>query len=171
MLTYLLTHSMEQSPSLEANQFSASQEILRILWNPKVHYRIFKCPILSQLDPAHTPTPYFLKIHLIIILPSRPGSLKWSLFLRFPHLNPVYASPLQHERYMPCPSHSSRFYHPRILGEEYRSLSFSLCSFLHSSITTSLQGPNILLHTLILLFSLSVSDQASHPYKTTGKMI
>ena len=33
-----LTHSMEHSPSREANWFSTSQEIQRILWNPKVHY-------------------------------------------------------------------------------------------------------------------------------------
>jgi hypothetical protein len=32
--SYLLTHSMEQSPSWEANRFAASQEISRILWNP-----------------------------------------------------------------------------------------------------------------------------------------
>jgi hypothetical protein len=31
---------MEQSPFLEANQFSASQEIPRILWKQKFHYRI-----------------------------------------------------------------------------------------------------------------------------------
>jgi len=59
LLIYLLTCSTEQGPSWEANRFSASQENSRILWNPKVHYHIHKCPpgvpILSQLDPTHTP--------------------------------------------------------------------------------------------------------------------
>jgi hypothetical protein len=36
-LYYIVTYSMEQSPSWEANRFSVSQEIPRILWNPKVH--------------------------------------------------------------------------------------------------------------------------------------
>jgi len=31
---------MEQVPSVEANWISASQDIPRILWNPKAHYRI-----------------------------------------------------------------------------------------------------------------------------------
>jgi len=87
-LTYLLTYSMEQSPSWEASRFSASQEIPRILWNPRALYGIHKCPphvpIISQLDPNHTPTFHFLKIHLNIIFPSTPGSPKWSLSLRFP---------------------------------------------------------------------------------------
>ena len=111
---------MEQSPSWEASRFSASQETLRILWNPKVHYCIQKCPppvpiILSQLDPFHTPTSYFLKIHLNIILPLTPGSPKWSLSLRFLQ-NPVSASPVPHTCYMPHPSHSSRFYYPNQIG-------------------------------------------------------
>ena len=39
-----ITYSMVQSPSWEASWFAASQEIPRILWNPKVHYRIHKLP-------------------------------------------------------------------------------------------------------------------------------
>ena len=114
--TYSLTHSMQQSPSWEANSFSSSREITCILWNPKVHYRIHKCPppvpILSQLALVHTLTSHFLKIYLNIIFPSTPGSPKWSLSLRFPHQNPVYLSPLTHTRYIPGPSHYSRYYHP-----------------------------------------------------------
>ena len=55
LFTYLLTHSIEQSPSWAADRFSVSQEIPRILWNPNVHYRIHKCPPpFPILNPAYT---------------------------------------------------------------------------------------------------------------------
>jgi len=62
-------------------------------------------------EPARS-TSHFLQIHHNIILPSMPGSPKWSLTLRFPHQIPIYASTLRHTRYISRPSHSSRFNHP-----------------------------------------------------------
>ena len=71
--SYLLTYSTQQSPSWEANRFAASQEIPRILWNPKVHYCIHKSPppvpILSQPDPVHT-SPQTTSFRSILILSS-----------------------------------------------------------------------------------------------------
>jgi len=140
----LLTYSMERSPSWEANWFSASQEIPRISRNPNVHYRIHECPppvtILRQLNPVHNPTSHFLKIHLNIILSSTPASPKRSLNLRFPHQNNVYASPVSHTRYMPCPSHSSRFCLPNSFGWGVRksnhTRNISLASFSHWGLLT-----------------------------------
>jgi hypothetical protein len=97
LLEYFLTYSMEQSPSWKTNWFAASQEIPRVLWNPKVPHRTHKrpprIPILSQPNLVLTPTSHFLKIYPNIILPSTPGSPKRSLSLRFPHHNPVRTSP------------------------------------------------------------------------------
>jgi hypothetical protein len=113
-------YSLEQIPSWEANRFAASQKISLILWNPKVQYRIHKCPppvsIRSQLDLVHNSKSYFLKIHLNIIFPSKSGSPQWSLSLRFPHQNPLHVFYLSNPTYMPCPSHYSRFYHPHYSG-------------------------------------------------------
>ena len=62
------------------------------------------------------------------------------------------------------------------LGEQYRTLSSSLCSFLHSPVTSSPLATNIPLNTLFsntlsLRSSLNVSDQVSHPHKTTGNVL
>jgi hypothetical protein len=85
----ILTYSMQQSPSWEANRFEASQEIPRILWNPKARYRIHNCPlfvsILRQPNPVHTLNSHFLKIHPNIIFPS----ITWvSPLVSFPQVSP-----------------------------------------------------------------------------------
>jgi hypothetical protein len=60
---------MELSPSSEAANCAATQELHSILWNQKVHYRVRKSPpliyILSQIDLVHT-TPSSLNIILTL---------------------------------------------------------------------------------------------------------
>ena len=88
---------MPHSPSWEANRFSGSQEIPRIFWNPKVHYRNHKClptvAILRQLDPVQTLCPMSWISFLIWFSHLCLGA-KWSPSSRFPHKNPVYAPSL-----------------------------------------------------------------------------
>ena len=171
---------MEHSPSWEANlsqlveKFPAFYGTRRYITAVRSDSHLSLSWISSiPFIPSH-PTSW--KIRLNIILPSTPGSSKWSISLRLPHQNHVHNPTLPHMCYMPGPTHYSRFDHPTIVGEEYRSLSSSLCSFLHSPVTSSLSGPNILLGTLFskalnLRPSFNVSDQVSHPYKTTNKII
>jgi len=171
---------MEQSPSWEAYQFSASQEVPRILWNPEVHCRIYKCPHLSLSGASSIqsipPITIFwrsiliLSSHVYLSLPSvlfTSGFPTKTLYSRL--LSPIRAS---------CPAHLTLLdlIIWIIINEENRSLSSSLCSFLHYPVTSSLLGPRILLNTLFsntlrLRSSLNVSDQVSYPYKTTGIII
>jgi len=56
------TNSLEQRPSWKANSPSASQDIPCLLWNPKVTYHVYVRPklhpILGQINPVQTLTPY-----------------------------------------------------------------------------------------------------------------
>ena len=143
---------MVQSPSWEANWFAASQEIPRISRNPKVHYRTHQRPppvsILGQPNPVHILTSHLLEIHPNIIHPSTPKSPHWFFPSGFP-TKTLYA-PLSSPIRATCLAHHILldFVTRTILGEEYKSFSSSLCSLLHSSVTSSLLGPNIVLITM-----------------------
>ena len=116
------TIGVEQSP-WEANSTPASQEILRRLRDPKVHYRFHNSPprvphIPSQINSVNATQLYCFRFILILSSHLR-SSLKRSLSLTFSHQNPVCTCPLPHACHMPL---LSPFF-ITILGEEYKSWS------------------------------------------------
>ena len=103
-----------------------------------------------------------LSSHLFLVLPS-------GLFPSVSPPKPYISLPTPYKLHAHT-SHFSRPYRKQILGEQCRSLISSWCSSLHSSVTSSLLMPNILLNplfssTLSLLSFFNLSDQISHPYK------
>ena len=114
--------------------FATNQEITRILWNPKVHYRTHKrsppVPILYQFHPVPTSwrSILILSSHLRLGLPN-------GLFPSgFPTKTLCTPLPSFRTCHMPRPSNSSRFYHPHnILYLIKNSYSFSVNNIWSSS--------------------------------------
>jgi len=126
------------------------------------------CSYPMSARSSSYPTNHFLKIHLNILFPFPPG-LPRGLFpsgfptktLHTPLLSPIRAT---------CPAHLILLdlITRKVLGEDCRSLSSSIYSFLHSHVTSSFLDPDILPNTLFsntlsLRSSFNVSDQVSHP--------
>ena len=109
-----------------------------------------------------------LSTHLSLGLPS--GS--------FPPVSPgrPYPPPNLLLQRATCPVHLILldFITRTILGEEHKSFSSSLCTLLHSPVTSSLLGPNILntmfSNTLSFLSSRSVNNQVSTRTKQQAKL-
>ena len=105
LLTYLLT-PWSRDLLEKLTGFATNQEIPRILWNPKVHYRPHKrpspVPILSQLHPVPTTPSHFLKSILIL-----------SYHLRLGLSNGIFPSDFPTEIFRSYPPYRRLFFQPQ----------------------------------------------------------
>jgi hypothetical protein len=181
---HLLTHSLIPCSRVLLEKLTGPQLVKKFptfLWKPKVHYLIKKClpATYPYSEPARSsPCPH-------IPFPKGPSQYCSPIYAQvfqvvsFPQVTPsnLYALLLSNLRatcrtYLIILDSINR----TIFGVHYRSLSSSLCRFLHSRVTSSLSGPTVLLNnlfsnTLRLRSFLNVNDQVSHPYRTIGKII
>ena len=112
-----------------------------------------------------------------IILPLTLWSSKWSISLRFSPPKPcIYPSSTPYALHAPPISFFSISSYKQYLVSSTDHSAPHYVVFSTPVTTTSFLGPKILLNTLFsdtlsLRTSVNVSDQVSHPYKTTGKII
>ena len=122
-------------------------------------------PARSTPNPTSWRPTLILSSHLRLVLPS-------CLFPSGFPTKPLY-TPLLSTIRVTCPAHliildlTTR----KTLGEEYNSLSSSLCSFLHSFLGQNIPLSTLFSNILSLRSSIHVSDQVLYPCKTKGKII
>jgi hypothetical protein len=167
---------VELSTARNATSCVDTREPPRNILNLKVHCRIYKRSplvlILSKINLVRTALFDLFKIHLTHLCFSLRSARFLSVFLT----NNLYA-------FLFFPIHATWPSHPIlldlniliILGEEYKSWSSLLRSFLQSPVTSSLFGPNIIFCNLFsvtfsLCSSLNVRSQVSQPYRTVDKI-
>jgi hypothetical protein len=101
---------------LQTTSSHSASQIPRLLWNPKVHYRVHNSPplvpVLSQINRVDNFLTYFPKIRSNIILPIYApafqvvSSLPTKIFLSIYNISYTYYY------YLPRSSHCSSFHHP-----------------------------------------------------------
>ena len=150
----------------------SSHDLPCILWNMKVHYHLQiglpLVPTLSQTNPVNIFPAHFFKMHHNIIFPPTPRTSNGILPSCFPSKT-LYMFPLLfHSCHVLQPFHFPWPDHRLIVGMEYRSCTYSI-------FTSALLGPNIFcstvfINTLSPYWSLTVTAQVPHPFKTTAKL-
>ena len=144
---------MVQSPSQAANWFAASQEIFPAFYGTRRFITALTSVrhlSLSWASPIQSTYPHPTSWRSILILYThlRLGLPSCLFPSGFPTKTPY--TPLSSPIRSTCPAHLILldFITRTKLGEEYRSFSSPLCNLLHSPVTSSLLGPNILLNTI-----------------------
>ena len=144
---------IQQNNSWEASSSSTSQQIQRILCNPKFHIHFHNSqplvPIMSQFNPLH-------------ILST--GVLRSTLVLS-PHLRRGLPNKL-----FPSSFSIKTLHEPPASPQVSHATTISPCSHLHFPVTSSLSGPNILLSTLFSkTLSLCSFLNVTNPYLSQTK--
>jgi hypothetical protein len=120
----LTSHSTEHSPCWEAYSRTAVQEIIRLLWNPTVQFRVHMMPQLDLISNQMNSDPiilsYFFKINFRVIFQATHMATNWALTFRFPDQNFARISHLSHAPYIPRKSHSSWFDLLVTFDDEYK---------------------------------------------------
>jgi len=178
LLTYLLTYSMKYSPPWQATWFSQLVKKFPALYGTRRFITAFKKARHLSLLWASS----------IQSMPLHPTSL-WSILILSSHLNldfeivsfrqvsppnHIYISPPPCTCYMLRLSHSSRLDHPNNTGWRVQIIKLIImqfpplpCYFVPLRHKYSIR--HLDLKRPQPSSSLNVSDQVSHPYKTTGK--
>ena len=125
---------------------------------------------MSQINPVHTLHPTSWRSFIILYSHLHLGLPSGILPSGFP------PEPYLHLSFSPVHQILLDLVTPVSFGEENTSWSFhNAVSLLHSPLTSSLLGPDILLNTLFPntlnpRSSLNVTDHVSHPYNTAGNI-
>ena len=123
--------------------FHGTRRFITALTSVRHLFLSWASPILSIYPhPTSWSSIVILSTHLRLGLPS--GLFPSGFPAKTPYT--TLSSPIR----ATCPAHLILldFITRTILGEEYKSFSYSLCSLLHFPVTSTLLGPNILLNTM-----------------------